>query len=135
MTTDILTLVFKGSGCLHWCPRQKHIVCRHLCHSTQDISFLKNKVHIYIPPNRTSINTFHEDRIWLNGEKDCNFSNTSADTELAICDISCTDGLCDNRDEGGSSRGEEEGNKHDLEPVMSFAQAHIANGTVKSFSH
>jgi len=46
MTTAILALDFKGSGCLLWCPRQKHIVCRHLCHSTQDILFLKNKVCI-----------------------------------------------------------------------------------------
>jgi hypothetical protein len=60
---------------------------------------------------------------------------TSADKGLAICDISCTDGLCDNRDGGGSSSGEEVGNKHDLESVMSFAQAHTANETAKSFSH
>jgi hypothetical protein len=47
--------------------------------------------------------------------------------ELAICDISCTDELCDNHDDGGSSSGEEEGNEHDLQPVMSSAQAHAPN--------
>jgi hypothetical protein len=71
----------------------------------------------------------------LDDENDCNFSYTSADKELAICDISCTEGLCDNCDGGGSSSGEEEGNEHDLDSVMSTAQAHFANETVKSFSH
>jgi hypothetical protein len=48
-------------------------------------------------------------------------------------DISCTDGLCDNCDGGGSSSGEEEENEHDLESVASFAQAHT-NKTMKSLS-
>lgn len=68
-------------------------------------------------------NTFHKDRIWLDVEKDCNFSNTSADKQLATCDISWTDGLCDNHDGGGNSSGEENGNEHYHESVMSSAQA------------
>lgn len=71
----------------------------------------------------------------MDDENDCNFSYTSADKELAICYISCTDGLCDNCDGGGSSSGEEEGKEHDLDSVMSTAQTHTANEIVKSFSH
>ena len=74
--------------------------------NTPHISFLKNKVCIQSTKLHTC-NTFHEDRIWLDGEKDCNYSYTSADKQLATCDISWTDGLCDNCDGGGSSNGGE----------------------------
>lgn len=49
--------------------------------------------------------------------------------ELATHGIASTGELCDDHEGGSSSREEEEGDEHGLEPLRNFA----ANKTVKSF--
>jgi hypothetical protein len=58
--------------------------------------------------------------------------NASADKQLATPGISSIDILCDNHEAARRSRGDEEGDEHDLEPEMSYADAHIASETVTS---
>ena len=63
--------------------------------------------------------------------KDVNFSPLAyADKELATTVISSLDILCDHHAADGSSRGNEEGDERGLEPVMSFADTHIAYETL-----
>jgi hypothetical protein len=51
-------------------------------------------------------------------EKDAGFgSYTSLDNELAIHGISSIGGLCDEHEGGSSSREEEEGDEHNLQPL------------------
>jgi hypothetical protein len=77
---------------------------------------------------------FHKDWIRLGAEKDVDFSSyVSVDSELVTCGVSIIDELYDDREGGGSGEKEEEGDKHEPEPVLSFTEAHAAFEAVKSF--
>jgi hypothetical protein len=70
------------------------------------------------------------DWIWLDAKKNVGCSSYACvDNVLVTSGISSMDKLCDNCEGGNSSGGVEKG----AEPLTSFAEAHIANTTVKSF--
>jgi len=80
---------------------------------------------------QTECDAFQYDSTWPDSKKDVSFSSfASANTELATAGIYSLDILCDNHAADRSSRGDEEGDKRGLEPVMSFAKAHTAYDTL-----
>jgi hypothetical protein len=80
---------------------------------------------------QTECDAYQYDNTWPDAKKDVNFSSfTSANKELATAGISSLDILCDNHVADRSRRGDEEGDEHGLEPVMSLADACIAYETV-----
>lgn len=68
---------------------------------------------------------FHRGWIRLGAEKAVDFGLClSVDSELVSCNISGVDKSCDDCESDRSSEEEEEGDKHEPEPVPKFSLAH-----------
>jgi hypothetical protein len=78
---------------------------------------------------------FLDDWIRLGAGEDVDFiAYASVDNELATCDFSSTDELfVDRKEDGDEEEEEEDEDERESEAVPSFAEAHAAFQTVKSF--
>jgi hypothetical protein len=77
---------------------------------------------------------FHNEWIWLGNEKEADFTSyVSVDNKPATYSIYSSNELCKECVGGRSTKEEEEGDKHEPEPLPSFTMVHTAYGTLKSF--